>query len=80
MRSTNKNRIRMMKEAIHKAVKEDLTERQRELIIMYYLEGKTMPEIADELKINKSTVSRTINRAVNRIKKSKDIKKILKNT
>ncbi|MGF7056463.1 RNA polymerase sigma factor (sigma-70 family) [Brassicibacter mesophilus] len=62
---------------MYKVIGEDLTERQREFIVMYYLEDKTMQQIADELRVTKENVSITIKRGLNRIKKSKKIKKFL---
>lgn len=66
-----------MKKTMYKVIGEDLTERQREFIVMYYLEDKTMQQIADELRVTKENVSITIKRGLNRIKKSKKIKKFL---
>lgn len=51
------------------AVAEELTERQRELIFLYYIEEKSMTEIADSLGISPSTVSRTLKRGRTRIRK-----------
>ena len=47
----------------------ELTARQRQMIRMYYDEGKSMTKIARLLHVNKSTVSRTIARGRNRLKK-----------
>ena len=60
-----------MKKILCEAINNILTERQRQVIIMYYFEKKVMQEIADELNVNKSTVCRTLHRAENRIKKFK---------
>ncbi|WP_429079133.1 sigma-70 family RNA polymerase sigma factor [Brassicibacter mesophilus] len=75
--STNFAQIQKMKKTMYKVIGEDLTERQREFIVMYYLEDKTMQQIADELRVTKENVSITIKRGLNRIKKSKKIKKFL---
>ena len=48
---------------------EELTERQRELIELHYLKGMSMTEIAAELDICPSTVSRTLKRGKERIRK-----------
>lgn len=50
-------------------MREELTDRQRELIEMYYLKGMSMTEIANELGVSISTVSRTIMRGKARIRK-----------
>ena len=44
------------------------TPRQKQLIQMYYIENMTMPEIAEELGISVSSVSRTIKRGIARAK------------
>ncbi len=44
------------------------TPRQRQLIYMYYIKNMTMPEIAGELGISVSSVSRTIKRGIARTK------------
>lgn len=45
----------------------ELTDNQRQLIEMYYFGQKNIPQIAGELKINRSTVSRGLKRARVRI-------------
>lgn len=42
------------------AIRDELTERQAEQVRMYYLEQRTMREIAAILGVNPSTVSRTL--------------------
>lgn len=51
------------------AIDEELTERQRELIDLYYLEQMSMTEIAQRLELSPSTVSRTLKRGRGRLKK-----------
>ncbi len=46
----------------------ELTPRQQQLLTLYYGEGKSMPEIGDALGIDKSTVSRTIQRGERRLR------------
>lgn len=58
-----------MKRTIAMAIREELTQKQREYLTMYYVEKLTMEEIADSCGVNKSSVCRTINRAENRIAK-----------
>ena len=48
---------------------EELTQRQRELIELYYLENMNMSEIACRLGISPSTVSRTLKRGRGRLRK-----------
>ena len=47
----------------------ELTERQAEMIRLYYDEGMSIPEIAREKGLHKSTVSRTLARGRERIKR-----------
>lgn len=44
-------------------VNKNLTKTQKSYIMLYYSENKTIAEIAEIYGVNKSTVSRTINRA-----------------
>ena len=45
----------------------ELTQRQQLLLRLYFEEGKTMPQIARELHVSCSTVSRTLRRARERL-------------
>ena len=49
------------------ARQEALTARQRQLLRMNFEQNKTVTEIAQELGVNKSTVSRTLLRAKRRL-------------
>ena len=44
------------------ALREDVTPRQREYLLLYYGEGLNMREIGERYGVNRSTVSRTIQR------------------
>lgn len=50
-------------DSVRCSIEEDLTPRQRQLVTMYYLEQMRMQDIADELDLHISTVSRTLKRA-----------------
>ena len=54
--------------AIRQALTRELTPRQRQLVNMYYIEQMQMQDIADELGLHISTVSRTIKRGRERLK------------
>ena len=56
------------------ALREELTERQEQMVRMYYIEQHTMHEIAAMLEINVSTVSRTLTAA------RKKLRRVLKYT
>ena len=49
------------------AREQELTPRQREVLALYYDRGLKMSQIARKLGINRSTVSRTIGRAKQRL-------------
>ena len=57
--------IRRMKSVI----REELTELQRYTILAYYFEGKKLVQIAEERGINKSTASRTLKRAEDKLRR-----------
>lgn len=54
--------------AVRRAVSTALTRRQKQLVCMYYLEQMTMQDIADELGLHISSVSRTIKRGRERLR------------
>ncbi len=54
--------------AVDAAIKAGLTERQRQMIWLYYAEQLTMMDIARLLELNISTVSRTIKAAKQRLR------------
>ena len=59
--------LRRLKRNLRTAREEALTDRQRELLRMSFEENKSVTEIARELGVCKSTVSRTILRAKRRL-------------
>ena len=67
---TNSELTAKVKKTMAKIIKNDLTPRQREIIMLYYYSGLGVSEIADKLEIAPSTVSRTIKRARDKIYKS----------
>ncbi|MEF9970991.1 MAG: sigma-70 family RNA polymerase sigma factor [Oscillospiraceae bacterium] len=56
-----------MSTRVHGVIREELTERQEELIRLYYFEQMSMTEIAQRLGLSPSTVSRTIKRGRERL-------------
>lgn len=52
-----------MKQMLGKAMKKQLTDRQRQCLSMYYFENKKMEQISLELGLHKSTISRHITAA-----------------
>ncbi len=66
--NTNDKDISKMKKILHKAIKNELTEKQRYCVCEYYLQGRSMKSIASELQVNPSTVTRHIQSAKRRLK------------
>lgn len=52
---------------LRRAREQELTERQREMVALYYDQGMTIPQIAERLGVSRSTVSRTLRRARDRL-------------
>ena len=60
--------IRTAKDVI-RALKEDVTAKQRQVLLLYYAEGLNMREIGERLGVDKSTISRTIKRGERRLQR-----------
>lgn len=54
---------------VRKILFENLTDKQKLYILLYYKQKLTMEEIAEKCKVAKSTVSRTVSRGRNNIAK-----------
>lgn len=52
----------LMIKVMRSVIENELSERQRQMITLYYFRKMNIPEIARELEVNRSTVSRTISR------------------
>lgn len=57
-----------MTAAVRQAIASELTPRQGQLVHMYYIKQMQMQDIADELGLHISTVSRTIKRGREHLK------------
>lgn len=67
--SNNKDEIKRAIKVMRAAMQNELTDRQRECMELYFFSGVKEVEIAEMLGVNKSTVSRHISRGKNRLKK-----------
>lgn len=56
-------------ERVQRVIREELTELQRQTLLAYYFQEQTIPEIAAERGVNKSTVSRTLRRAEDKLRR-----------
>jgi RNA polymerase sigma factor (sigma-70 family) len=59
----------MQKLRVKNVLEHELTEDQRRAVVGYYLEEKTIIELAAEFGVNKSTVWRTLKRAEARMRR-----------
>lgn len=54
---------------LHRVIEAELTQKQREILVAYYFQDKSMTQIARERGISVSTVSRTLHRAEVRVRR-----------
>ena len=54
---------------VQRVIREELTEMQRQTLLAYYFQEKSITEIAEERGVNKSTVCRTLHRAEEKLKR-----------
>ncbi len=54
---------------VQRVIREELTALQREVLLAYYFQEKTITEIARERGVNKSTVCRTLHRAEGKLRR-----------
>lgn len=63
----NSEQLGRLRRNLRRARQQELTPRQREVLSLYYDDGLNMPQIARQLGIQSSTVSRTLRRAKERL-------------
>lgn len=56
-------------ERVQRVMREELTELQRQTLSDYYFGGMTIPQIARDRGVHKSTVSRTLHRAEEKLRR-----------
>ena len=66
----NRERIRRLLSNLPLAVQRELTPRQREILRLRFTGGMSVTAIAEKLGLNKSTVSRSLARSMERLYKS----------
>lgn len=54
---------------VNRVIQEELTPVQREILLAYYIQEQTIPEIARQRGVHKSTVSRTLHRAEGKLRR-----------
>ena len=65
----NSREVSRLKRNLIRCLREDVTAKQREAMLLYYAEGKNMREIGERLGVDKSTISRTIKRGERRLQR-----------
>lgn len=63
----NSEQLNRLRRNLRRARERELTARQRQMLALYYDQGMSMVQIAQVLGLNRSTVSRTIRRAKERL-------------
>lgn len=58
--NSNDEKLRNISRCMRRVINCELTERQKQIVMMYYYEDKNMNEIAVNLDVSPSTVSRSI--------------------
>lgn len=54
---------------VQRVIREELTSLQREVLLAYYFQEKSITEIAQDRGVNKSTVCRTLHRAEGKLRR-----------
>ena len=67
MASDNSVQLGRLKRNLAHALRQDVTEKQREYLLLYYVEGLNLREISERTGVNISTVSRTMKRGRERL-------------
>ena len=67
-KGSNKEKIEKMRKFIAKAVEVELTENEKKYLLGYYIGGRKMRELAEENEVSVPNVSKTIKRAVNKLR------------
>jgi len=67
--NTNAEEMSRLKLALWRCLHEDVTEKQRLYLLLYYGQGMKMSDIGERYGVDKSTVSRTIKRGEARLRR-----------
>ncbi|MBQ6337267.1 MAG: sigma-70 family RNA polymerase sigma factor [Ruminococcus sp.] len=66
--STNRPERERMKRLLYRAIRHELTDRQRDCLTLHYLQRMKVKDIAAQLGLSKSTVSRHITAAERKLR------------
>ena len=67
--NNNSELVLRLRQNLTRAREQELTQRQREVLVLYFDRGMNMSQIARELGVSSSTISRTVRRAKRRLYK-----------
>jgi len=67
--NSNSELVIRLQRNLSRAREQELTRRQQEVLTLYFDYGMTMPQIAQQLGVSSSTISRTVRRAKRRLYK-----------
>lgn len=67
MAEDNSAQMTKLKRNLSKALRQDVTPKQRQYLMLYYGQGMNLRQIGEQLGVNKSTVSRTMKRGRERL-------------
>lgn len=62
-------KLERLRRNLRRAMREELTPRQQEILELYYFQDRSVTDIAQALHVNKSTVSRSVRRSCGRLQK-----------
>lgn len=65
----NSRELRTLRGKLGRALREEVTPRQRQVLALYYQGGLTLEEIGSRLGVSRSTVSRTLKRGEDRLRR-----------
>lgn len=68
--STNRRELEEAARLLRIAIQNELTDRQRACLTLYYMERNTMQEIAERLGTTRGNVSKRIKKAVERLRRA----------
>ena len=67
--NNNSELVHRLRQNLARAREQELTRRQKEVLVLYFDQGMNMSQIARELGVSSSTISRTVRRAKRRLYK-----------
>ena len=69
MSGDNSRELSQLKRNLIRALHEDITEKQRAVLLLYYAEGSNMRGIGGKVGVDQSTIARTIKRGERRLQR-----------